>query len=101
MSHLGILTLDHWERGDAVTLDDGTTASALSDTKKLGKMAVGIKFSSAATGVLKVVDGAGKSVEIDADTYAKGVWHPVKVAWVKATDSTVAAADFELGFTEY
>lgn len=98
---LGILTLAHWERGDAVRLDDNTVTSAYSDTKKLGKAAVGIKFASDATGVLKVVDGSGASVTIEVDTYAKGVWHPVQITQVLSTNTTTVNTKFELGFAGY
>lgn len=94
-------SLDYFERGDAVTLDDQTTASAYSNTKKLGKMAIGIKFASDAAGVLKILDGTGAARTLEADTYAKGVWHPVKISQIKSTDTTTVNTKFELGYVKY
>lgn len=96
-----LLSLDYFERGDAVTLDDLTTASAYSDTKKLGKMAIGIKFAGDATGVLKILDGIGKDRTLEVDNYAKGIWHPVKIAQIKSTDTTTTNTKFELGYVKY
>ena len=96
-----LLSLDHWECGDAVILDDDSEGSALNDSKKLGKMALAIKFATDATGVLKVVDGMGKANTINADTYAKGVWHPIKIGQILSTGSTVTDTKFELGYVRY
>lgn len=96
-----ILSLDYFERGDAVTLNDQTTTSAYSDTKKLGKTAIGIKFASDATGVLKIVDGIGKDRTVEVDTYAKGIWHPIKIAQIKSTGTTTTNTKFELGYVKY
>lgn len=96
-----IFSLDYFERGDAVTLDDQTTASAYSNTKKLGKMAIGIKFASDATGVLKILDGTGAARTLEVDTYAKGIWHPVKISQIKNTGTTTTNTKFELGYVRY
>lgn len=94
------LTLADYARGDSVKLNDGSTASAYSDTKTLHRVAIGLKFHESATGVLKVVSGTGNSRTIDSAAYAKGVWHPIKIKQIKSTDTTVTNTDIELGWSD-
>lgn len=96
-----VLSIADYERGDSVIRSDGTAGTAFSDSLSLGKMAVGLKFHDSATGVLKVVSGDGKARTIDSAAYAKGVWHPIKIKQIKATDTTTTNTHIELGYSGY
>lgn len=96
-----VLSIADYERGDSVIRSDGTAGTAFSDSLSLGKTAVGIKFHEDAAGVLKVVSGDGKARTIDTESYAKGVWHPIKIRQIKATDTTTTNTHIELGYSGY
>lgn len=96
-----VLSLADYAVGDAVKLDDGSTASAYSDTKALHRVAIGLKFHDSATGVLKVVSGNGNSRTIDSAGYAKGVWHPVQIKQIKSTNTTTTNTHIELGWSKH
>ena len=86
--------------GSVSLLSDGTTG-ALSDTKKLKKPAVGILFSAAASGDLKIGYPDGSTTTIVDGEVAKGVLIPMRIAQVFSTGSTLAAAGFRLAVARY
>lgn len=99
---LNKLALKTTRRGDSVLLADSPTSyvSALSNTKRLGRIASAVLFQTGATGVLKIKDGNGIEREIDSTKWAQGVWHLVEVSQVLATGTTIANTAFELGWGE-
>lgn len=101
MISLSTLALDDSNVASSVALDDGTTASALSDTKKLQRHAIALLIHSGATGNLKYKNGNGQDRTIDVSKWAQGVWHLVKIQQIFATGTTVAAADFSVGWARY
>jgi len=53
-------------------------------------------------GVLASITDRGRVVVAEAiDTYAKGVWHPIKIGQILSTGSTVTDTKFELGYVRY
>lgn len=85
--------------GNDVMRSNGTRGTALSDSLKLGAVAVAVKFNIGATGNFTFVNRAGRTRTIDVATYATGVWHLLQIAQVRATGTTVAATAFELGWS--
>lgn len=88
------------DRGDSVPRSDGTRGSALSDTLKLGGVAVAVKFAIGAAGNFTYVNRAGRTRTVAVGTdYATGVWHLIQIQQVRATGTTLAATAFELGWS--
>lgn len=85
--------------GNDVMRSNGTRGTALSDSLKLGAVAVAIKFDVGATGNLTFVNRAGRTRTINVATYATGVWHLLQIVQVRATGTTLAATAFELGWS--
>jgi hypothetical protein len=101
MSSLATLALDDTSRADDVLLNDNARASALSDSKPLQRTAIALLIYSGATGNLTYVDGNGRTRVLDVTKWAAGVWHLVKIRQVMTTGTTVAATNFELGWSRY
>lgn len=94
-------SLARTRRGDSVPLDDGTSGSAFSDSKKLKSVAVALLIYSGATGNLNVVEPDGSTRIIDVSKWAQGVWHLVQIKQIKSTSTTATNSQIELGWARY
>lgn len=97
---LSHLSLRSTARGDAVIRSDGTPGTALSDSLRLGQVSCAILFHVGATGNITFKHpGESGSRVVDSAKWAQGVWHIVQIEQILATGSTLAATDFELGWS--
>ena len=97
--NLSNFSLRNTARADAVKRSDGSDGTALSDSLKLGQVAVAFLIHVGATGNLTFKDPDGNTRVIDVAKRAQGVWHLEQIAQVMATGTTVAATAFELGWS--
>jgi hypothetical protein len=98
--NLSMFSIRSSARADAVKRNDGSTGTALSNSLKLGQVAVAFLIHGGATGNLTFVDPDGNTHVIDVATdRAQGVWHLEQIAQVLATGTTVAATALELGWS--
>ena len=97
---MGILdgVIDDYPLGSEVQKADGTTG-ALSDTVDLKTHAIGLMLNTA--GAIKVMTRSGAIRPIASGELALNVWHPMRIRRVYATDTTLTATQFRLGYGRY
>lgn len=89
--------LEDFPLGSEALLEDDTTGQ--SDTKNLKVPAVALLLNTA--GTIKVLTTTGKTRAFASGELALGVWHPMKIKRVYATDTALTDAQYRLGYGRY